>query len=103
MPAKRADFYVTHATNGCLFWNSDGTPVYFATRDDAQAALDAYTFTAAAIDRDGFYVAEYGDLQAERDRLWDVLQANGGRGIELAEAIDELDRQIAAEVPRDAR
>lgn len=34
-------------------------------------------------------------LERKRAELWLVFEANGGRGVELAEEIDELDRQIA--------
>ena len=32
---------------------------------------------------------------AERERLWIIFEGNGGRGVELANEIDFLDRRIA--------
>lgn len=39
--------------------------------------------------------AALAELERRREELWLVFEHNGGRGIELAEEIDELDRQIA--------
>lgn len=33
-------------------------------------------------------------LAVEREKLWTTFMANGGRGVELADKIDKLDRKI---------
>ena len=38
---------------------------------------------------------ELAKARIERERLWAVLQAQGGRGVDLAEQIDYLDERIA--------
>lgn len=50
----RPDFYVTHPWKGNLLWQADSTPVYFATREQAERALSTHPG-----DTTGFYVAEY--------------------------------------------
>ena len=52
---------------------------------DEQAHRDLYDLIVESLS----------DMRAERERLWQTLQAQGGRGVELAEAIDELDAKIA--------
>jgi len=57
--------------------------------------------TKAGPDKDGNVVYEriqpeddQAELRAERDRLVEQLQAAGGRGVELANEIDELNKQL---------
>ena len=38
---------------------------------------------------------ELHNLRVQRDRLWTKLDNSGGRGVEIADEIDALDRQIA--------
>lgn len=78
-----------------------------AIRDMANAVLDALGGPVRAAEKlsAGHYVtlcacASFMDdenraLVAERDRLVETLNENGGRGVELAERVDEINRQLS--------
>lgn len=79
---------------------ADGSHTFRVQRAAAEQPDPRYTRTETArtvrIDREGRTVVSdpIGALRAEREWLWEALQAQGGRGVDLAERIDEIDRAL---------